>query len=213
VLGELAWPLYAVEGYEADDILASAAHSFPGKTVVVSGDKYLLACVSQKTEVMLLRPGEIRRCQISDVEEIFGVPPERVVDWKALVGDPSDGISGVPGIGPQRAKVLLDHFRDLDSLLGALAGSEELSLPGITAKQLQNLRAHEEEARRSYDLARLRTEIPLPFSDLCVPAMPREEDVPALCELGLGDLAKQLFPEKVQKKKQQKLDDLFDSMW
>ena len=211
VLQELRWPLREEEGYEADDILASAAASFAGSTVIVTGDKDLLACVSQRTSVLLLRPGEVRRCIPDDVEEIFGVAPDRVCDWKALVGDPSDGISGVPGIGPQRALKLLQHFGTLDDLLSSLRSSEELSVPGISPAQLAGLRDNLHIAEQSYKLAQLHEDLDIDFAS--TPPMPEQEDIPRLRSLGLGALADQLFPEEAAQAKPRDLEDMFDGMW
>ena len=149
----LGWPLVAADSYEADDVIASAVSAYDGPSVVVSGDKDLLALCAPDIEVMLLVPGGARLCGVSDCEEIFGVGPERVADYKALVGDPSDGISGVAGIGAKGAAILLALYPELEPmLLDAEAGrlAEEIA-PALARK----LTAGVDAARTSRQLALL----------------------------------------------------------
>lgn len=211
-LEELGWPVLAEGGYEADDLLASAAASFEGRTLIVSGDKDLLACAGESVAVDLLRPGGALRCGPEEVREIFGIPPERVRDYKALVGDPSDGISGVPGIGPKRALALLEEFDTLSDLLQALRGSEELSVPGISARQEENLRQNIDAAERSWKLAGLVDNLEISFEELLVPAMPSSDDIDRLRDMDLGALADQLFPQ-APPAEPRSLDRMFDDMW
>src|SRR5688572_4969761 len=115
-------PEVAAPGFEADDVIATLARqAVEGgrKVVVVSGDKDLLQLVTD--DVLVLSPGREGAPSIlydaRGVEERFGVPPARVVDVLALVGDAVDNVPGVPGIGDKGARDLVREFGSLESVL------------------------------------------------------------------------------------------------
>jgi DNA polymerase-1 len=115
-------PIIEAAGYEADDVIATLAAQAVGrgwKVVVVSGDKDLLQLVDE--DVLVLNPGrEGSGSTLYDrktVEEKFGVPPERVVDVLALVGDSVDNVPGVPGIGEKGARDLVRQFGTLEGVI------------------------------------------------------------------------------------------------
>ncbi len=189
----LRWPVIAVEAHEADDVLASAAQGFSGRTVIVTGDKDLLACAATDVRISLLRPGGALECGPAEAQEIFGVPPEMIRDYKALVGDASDGIKGIPGIGPKRALSLLDAFGSLHGLVLAARGPQELSGPGITPAVARKVVEGLEDAERSYLLAGLVDDLELDFDLLACPEMPTEgSHGQELADLGLGHLRSKL---------------------
>jgi DNA polymerase-1 len=201
----LSWPTMMQATYEADDILASAAKSFSGKTVIVSGDRDLLACVSDSVTVSLLRPGGALYCGPAEACEVFGIEPERICDYKALVGDPSDGIRGVEGIGPKRALTLLSEYGDLDSLLQAIGNGEKIR--GLSDKLQEKLILQQDSARKSYQLAQLVEDLEIEFNDLLCPSMPSADThADILDELGLMSLRKQLEDKKQGKKQEGPLD-------
>lgn len=111
-------------GYEADDIIAALAALAQAQGVpvlIVSGDKDLLQLVGDTVQV--LRPGrdparDLRVLDAAGVQEYLGVRPDQVIDYLALVGDSSDNVPGVPGIGEKTARKLLGEFDSLDALLG-----------------------------------------------------------------------------------------------
>ncbi len=152
------FPRLEVEGYEADDVLGTIAKQAAenGMTVkIITGDRDLLQLVSDRIVVNL--PG----AKISEsadyypelVVEKLGVKPEQVVDYKALVGDPSDNIPGVKGIGQKTAESLLKKFTTLDDIY------DHLDEIGGRIKAL--LEEHKKEAYLSFDLARIRTDAPI----------------------------------------------------
>ena len=149
-------PVIQLPGVEADDVIATLARRAPSDVAVtiVSTDKDLMQLVSEHVE--LLDTMKDRRYGPAEVEERFGVPPSALLDLRALVGDPSDNIPGVKGIGEKGAAQLLREFGNLESLL-ARAG------------EVQNKRAREallaqaDEARLSKRLATLETELDLPI--------------------------------------------------
>jgi DNA polymerase-1 len=152
-------PILEVPGYEADDVIATlvARAGEHARVTIVSSDKDLMQLVSER--VTLLDGMKERRYGPAEVEERFGVPPARMLDLRALVGDPSDNIPGVKGIGEKGAAALLAEWGDLESVL-AHAGE-------VKAKRAREaLAAHAEDARLSKQLSTLHTDAPLPESAL-----------------------------------------------
>lgn len=153
----LGVPRLEVEGFEADDVLGSTAKQMAAKGYnvrIITGDRDLLQLVDEKIIVSL--PGS----KLSDskdytpqmVKDFLGVTPEQVVDYKALVGDPSDNYPGVPGIGPKTAVTLLETYGTLDNIY---ANTDKLK--GAVKTKIENNR---ESAYLSQDLARIRTDLP-----------------------------------------------------
>ena len=167
-------PTLEVEGFEADDVIASLVASMPAKSevLIVSTDKDLMQLVSRR--VTLLDGMRDRRYDPAGVEERFGVPPEKILDLRALVGDTSDNIPGVKGIGEKGAAKLITEWGDLDALL---ENREE-----VKAKRAREaLAEHAEDALLSRRLGTLvdDVELPLPLAEL----LRQEPDTAALREL------------------------------
>ncbi|WP_423926276.1 DNA polymerase I [Candidatus Palauibacter sp.] len=155
-------PVVEAEGWEADDVIGTLAREAAGcglRTVIVSGDKDFHQLVDVHTA--LLNPGrggpagvEQEWVTPENAEERFGVPPERVTDFLALLGDTSDNVPGVPGIGKKTAPELIHRFGDLESILER---AEE-----VTASRARNaLLKHADDARRSKALVTIRTDAPV----------------------------------------------------
>ncbi|MCH2111970.1 MAG: DNA polymerase I [Planctomycetes bacterium] len=147
-------------GFEADDLLASLAvqGSKDGLQVrLCANDKDLAQVVSDQVQLCPppKRDAPISEMGPSEVEEKFGVPPEQMAEWQALVGDSSDNVQGIPGIGPKRATTLLQKYGDLDSLLER--GPEEEK-----GKLRENIESHGDTARAALELVTLVTDIDLP---------------------------------------------------
>jgi DNA polymerase-1 len=152
-------PRIDVKGYEADDVIATLARQAVEqgyRVMVVSGDKDLLQLVTD--EIAVINPGrEGSGATLFDrktVEEKFGVPPERVVDVLALVGDSVDNVPGVPGIGDKGAR---DLVREFGSLEGVLENAERVK----RAAYREGLIKHAAEARLSKELVTLRLDVPV----------------------------------------------------
>lgn len=114
-----AFGVHAVEkqGFEADDIIATYAAdlSARGYSVrIISSDKDLMQLVNE--DVTMFDPIKSKIIKIADVEEKYGVPPSKMIYLQALMGDKSDNVPGVMGIGPKTATILLNQFKDLDDL-------------------------------------------------------------------------------------------------
>ncbi len=158
VVRALNIPILELEGYEADDVLGTVAAQMRGQTPVhiITGDRDLLQLVDENTRVELppRRPGASG--QVFDeagVVEYLGVRPDQVVDYKALVGDISDNIPGVKGIGDKTAVKLLAEYDTLANLYERLD-----EIKGATNKKLAEGRA---SAELSYQLARIVTDAPI----------------------------------------------------
>jgi len=152
-------PLLEIEGFEADDVIATLSGQAVDagmKVVVVSGDKDLLQLVSDNVHV--LNPGrEGSGATLYDrrgVEEKFGAPPERVVDVLGLVGDAVDNVPGVPGIGDKGAR---DLIREFGSLEAVLENAERVKRPTYR----EGLKSHRAAALLSKRLVTLRTDAPV----------------------------------------------------
>jgi len=171
-----------VEGFEADDVigtLATTASARGLQVVIVSGDKDFYQLIAPG--IALLNPGrggpaavEEHWVDQANAAERLGVPPERVVDYLALVGDTSDNVPGVKGVGDKTALELLKTFGDLDAIL---AGAARIS--GKRAREA--VQQHAELARLSRELVTIRRDVPLPL-DLEALRV-RQPDVARLTEL------------------------------
>ena len=153
----LSLPQLEVPGFEADDLIATYAalgEAAGMETVIVSSDKDLMQLV--RGGVTMLDPMKQRRIAGPEVEERFGVTPDKVVDVQALAGDSTDNVPGVPGIGVKTAAELINAYGDLDTLL---ASAGEIKQP----KRRENLINFAEQARISRDLVRLRDDAPMPL--------------------------------------------------
>ena len=146
-----------VAGYEADDIIATLARQAReahGRVTIVSSDKDLMQLVGGGVE--MLDPMRNRRIGVEEVEEKFGVRPDRVIDVQSLSGDSTDNIPGAPGIGPKTAALLINEYGDLDSLI-ARAG--EIRQP----KRRQALMDNADRIRMSRELVTLDQNMSLEF--------------------------------------------------
>ncbi len=147
-----------VEGYEADDIIATLAcqaRDAGGAVTIISSDKDLMQLVGDGVD--MLDPIKAKLIGPDEVREKFGVGPERVVDVQALAGDSVDNVPGAPGIGIKTASQLINDFGDLETLLER---AEEIKQP----KRRQTLIDHAEQIRISKRLVQLDCETPLDFT-------------------------------------------------
>ena len=147
-------PILELPGYEADDILATLAKRWEQhgvEVVIVTGDKDLMQVVSER--VTMLDTMKDKHIGLAEVREKFGVDPGRVIEVQALMGDPTDNIPGIPGVGEKTAIKLITEWHDLDNVLNHAA-----EMKGKLGERLQE---HAELARVSKTLATLRTDVPL----------------------------------------------------
>jgi DNA polymerase I len=165
-----------VEGFEADDVIATLATQAKAKkrpVMIVSGDRDVYQLVGDGTRVMTTSRGvtDTKVYDSDGVVERYGVPPELVPDLIGLKGDTSDNIPGVPGIGDKTAAQLLQQFGSLETVLDSV---DEIS----GAKRKENLTNHADDARISKQLATMKLDVAVP-ADL----IDRGETAPDLSKL------------------------------
>jgi DNA polymerase-1 len=138
------------------------APSKPTEVIIVTGDQDALQLVNNKVKVYMPARGKIPE-QVYNPEKVmekYGLTPKQIIDFKAIAGDPSDGIPGVSGIGPKTAKSLLKDYRTLENIYNNLD-----KLPEGIAKKL---RESKEQAEMSYQLATIDINVPIEFKlDCC----------------------------------------------
>jgi len=185
-------PAIRIPGMEADDIIATLAHMYAGqvdKVVIVSSDKDLMQLVGDK--VVMLDTMKDRWVDEKAVVEKFGVEPSRVVHVQALMGDSSDNIPGLPGVGPKTAGKLIARFGSIEELL---ASSEE-----VGGKIGEKLPEQVEELRTSLSLVTLKDDVPVDHTldDLAVSGLDTQAVRDLFEELEFVKLVNQLAPRKV----------------
>lgn len=151
-------------GFEADDLIASYARAvteMKGHCTIVSSDKDLMQLIGPHVDMM--DPIRQKPIGAAEVEAKFGVGPDKVIDVQALMGDPTDNVPGIPGIGPKTASALVKEFGTLDAVLEAAPGMK-------ASKRRDSLIEHAEAARVSLQLVTLKCDVPLPLpiADLAV---------------------------------------------
>jgi DNA polymerase-1 len=187
VVAGLRIPALRLEGYEADDIIATLAARARGaglEVVIVSSDKDLMQLAGDG--VMLLDTMKNIAWRPPQITERYGVTPAQLGDWLALTGDSVDNVPGVPGVGPKTATKLLSEFGDLETVLGS---ADKVKGPKLS----ENLRVYAEQARLSRRLVELARDCPIqvPLEEL----RRAEPDGPALWEV-FGELGFQRLQQR-----------------
>ncbi len=161
ILRAMNIPALELAGFEADDIIATLAKKFSSQeteVVIVSGDKDLMQLVGDTTRI--LDTMKSRWIGVEEVKEKFGVEPDQVVEVMGLMGDPTDNIPGIKGIGEKTAIPLIQKFQSLENLFDHL---EDLDRVGIksSARVRKALMEGKEDALMSRKLATVRTDVPI----------------------------------------------------
>ena len=179
VAGSMNLPILEIDGFEADDLMGTLARKAKGKglkVILVTGDKDFLQLVDEDIKVLNPRRGgeEPELLDRAGVEKKLGVPPEKVTEFLALMGDTSDNVPGVPGVGEKTALELIREFGSLEKVLK----SAEL----VKRKNVQKgLKEHADLARLSKRLVTIDTNVPF---ELELSRLKREDfDLPRLKEL------------------------------
>ena len=150
---------YEIDNYEADDIIgtvASICDKEGYKANIISSDKDLLQLISDNVSMKLLKSKDVIRYNLVTFRRDWGIEPENIVDLKALMGDSSDNIPGVKGIGEKTALKLIQDYDCLDGIYESLS---ELK-PSVKAK----LESDKDNAYKSFELATIYKKVPLEFS-------------------------------------------------
>lgn len=172
ILKEMNIKVVEIPEIEADDIIGSVSRKFDGEMILVSGDRDLFQLINERTTLWLNIKGisEILELDMPTLKEKYGVHPSQVVDMKAIMGDTSDNIPGVKGIGPKTALKLIENYSTLDGIY------EHIS--EITGKTQQMLNECKELAYISKSLATIKTDVPLNFEkEDCVYDFPFNKNV------------------------------------
>ena len=190
---------YEIDGYEADDIIGTFAKfcdddkDFRG--TIVSSDKDLLQLISSDVDIKLLKQKDYIRYNEKTFEKDYGIKPINVIDLKALMGDPSDNIPGVKGVGEKTALKLLHEYKTLDGIYE--------NIENIKGKIKEKLINDKENAYKSYHLATIIKEVPMEIS--IEDTKYQKEDKEKLKQI-YEDLEFYSFLKKEEKKEIKKVD-------
>lgn len=196
-----------VENYEADDIIGTFARSIDEEefdTLIVSGDKDLLQLVTEHVQVLLPKKGvtEAIRYDLTEVEKRYGIKPKQIIDLKGLMGDSSDNIPGIPGVGEKTALKLLKQFGTVEEVL-----DHPDEVPG---KKLQEkVKQYRDQALLSKKLATIYTEVPLSLTidDLKWPGGDHEQIVELFKKLEFKTLLNRIIESPNQKGPSKKMEE------
>lgn len=196
LLQAFGWPLYELDDYEADDILGTLAVQASAQgidTLLVTSDLDMLQLVNDHVHVYALKTGfsNIELYSIESFEAKYGISVHQFLDYKSLVGDSSDNIPGVAGVGPVAAKKLLNDYQTLDGIY------ENVEL--ISGKTHDQLVQHKDMAYLSHKLAEIWTDAPLKLdlAEVDGSKVQAEKLLQLLEKLEFRSLARQL-PEVMQ---------------
>lgn len=155
-------PSYELVGYESDDLIGTISEELKNEKavdqiVIITGDRDILQLINEKTKVYMPILGLSNGKLFGESETIerMGVLPNQIVEYKSLVGDPSDNYPGVPGVGPKTAIGLIEEYKTLDNIYKNL----DKIAPKIQAKLIQN----KDSAYLSHELAKIYTDVKIDF--------------------------------------------------
>lgn len=197
--------IFEEEGYEADDILGTFSRFAEEQgldALLVTGDRDAMQLVSDSTTVLLNRRGtsDIQAFDPKEVEKVYGLKPSQIIDLKALMGDSSDNIPGVPGVGEKTALKLLSQYKTLEEVLD--------NIDNISGKRLkENLTKYKEQAILSKKLATIIKDVPIEINlEGCSYNIPNSSELRALLE----ELEFNSIISKLNFDEQQKVSQSFD---
>ncbi|MCE7897946.1 hypothetical protein DCC61_03185 [Candidatus Microgenomates bacterium] len=145
-----------VEGYEADDIIGTLSRiEIDGEVVILTGDQDTMQLVGEHVSILTPPKGKLpaKMYGVDEVREKYGVTPGQIVDYKALIGDVSDNIPGIAGVGPKTASTLLSRFKTLEQIYDHIEEMDD--------NLKQKLISGKDSAFLSQDLSRIVTDMPL----------------------------------------------------
>jgi DNA polymerase-1 len=164
IIHAMGLPLLAIEGVEADDVIGTLAVQATAQqqpVIISTGDKDIAQLVNQHISLVNTMTDTVLDEQ--GVVDKFGIPPHLIIDYLALLGDKSDNIPGVPGVGEKTALALLQGLGGLDSIYNNLSKVAELTFRGAKT-MADKLLEHRELAYLSYQLATIKTDVPMELS-------------------------------------------------
>lgn len=204
VVSSFGIPIFDKAGYEADDLIGTIAKKAErglDGVVIVTGDKDILQLVTDKTKVYLPIKG-LSVAKLMDKDEVMaklGVWPEQIVDYKALVGDPSDNYPGVRGVGPKTAESLLDEYENFDEIYKNID-----DIPVSTKKKLVD---GKKMGEMSYKLAKIDTDVPIIFDveEAKGWGIERKEILETFSEIGFRSLSERVKKMRKLKEKESQM--------
>lgn len=190
----------AAEGYEADDVIGtlSKLSNIDNDVVILTGDQDTMQLVND--HVRILTPAKGANPPVlygpDEVKAKYGVTPSQIVDYKALIGDPSDNIPGVAGIGPKSAAALLNQFGTVENIYKNLDKIEN-------EKVREKLNAGKDSVELSYELSKIVTDMNISESMESMEYKGLQGEVlkAKFSEFGFKSLIKRFFPDSVEEKK------------
>lgn len=208
--------IFQMEGFEADDIIATLAEKMKTRefaVTIVTGDKDALQLIDEKTKVLSPHMGKDKLYGAEEVEEKYGVAPGEMVDLMALMGDASDNIPGVKGIGRVMAGKLIGKYRTLENVYGNI---DEISSESVKKK----LTVGKEMAEFSREMVELDRDLPIEIDvkKLCVRNLDTDRLVELYRELEFEKLLMEIMPEEidagvyVQKSKNAEIKEIFKAV-
>ena len=161
VLAALRVPVYEMSGYEADDVIGTITRDLDARgidTTVVTGDLDMLQIVTEHTRLMTTRQGVDSTIYYdpAKIHERFELRPDQMIDYKALKGDPTDNIPGVPGVGEKTAAKLVGQFGSVEGMYEAI---DQVKPDKLREKLIEG----REQVFRSRELSRIVRDLPIPF--------------------------------------------------
>ncbi|OGK22968.1 hypothetical protein A2954_03895 [Candidatus Roizmanbacteria bacterium RIFCSPLOWO2_01_FULL_37_12] len=182
------------DGFEADDLIGTISHKFKSngiKVLILSGDRDIQQLVDKNVFVITPKLGlsDLKMYDISEVQIKFGLPPDKIPDLKALMGDPSDNYPGAKGIGPKTASKLINQFHTINGLYSHLEDIDE--------KIRKSLVENKENVLLSLKLATIDTKVPIKFEIENTKFEKFDEDLKEyFTKLEITSLKKRIFPDK-----------------
>ncbi len=201
ILPALGISVLEVEGYEADDLIGSIvdkAAKVPVKSVIVSGDKDILQLVDDRVTVLANKKGisEVEVMNPKKVYDTWGVWPQNIIELLALMGDTSDNVPGVKGVGKKTAQELIQQFGTIDSLFEHIQDVEKEKIRNLLEKG-------REDALLSRRLVMIRKDAPvdIKIEDFLFSDFPRNEGIELLIDRELNSIASELRGSQISAKK------------
>lgn len=186
-----------VEGYEADDIIGTLSRiEIEGEVIILTGDQDTMQLVDEHVSILTPPKGKLpaKMYGVDEVREKYGVRPDQIVDYKALIGDVSDNIPGVAGVGPKTAANLLKTFETLERIYRDIK-EVQLHFGEIVTKRLMD---GKESAFLSQDLSRIIVDMPLSISLDSMEYLDVKSDLlkNTLEELGFKSLVRRIWGDE-----------------
>lgn len=188
-----------VEGYEADDIIGTLSRiEVDGEIVVLTGDQDTMQLVDKNVSILTPPKGKLpaKKYGIDEVKEKYGVWPNQIVDYKALVGDQSDNIPGVAGVGPKTAANLLTTFESLEMIYRKITEVQTHFGETLAKRLIEG----KESAFLSQELSKIVTNMPLTIEIEAMEYTEAKSDrlKEMLEELGFKSLIRRIFPASLE---------------